>query len=525
VSTEDQKTISPATQRTQALAFAEGEDFQVPEDYILGTDWHSLSVWESPSMERLKALIRSGAVHAIFMYDADRGPSKPAHRLLFRAMCEQFSVAVRCCHGQVPDGEMGEVMEFLSAWAKERQVHRAQQGSREGLRDRARLRGLPINGHAPYGYRLRYDLRHDISVPVAFEPDPKVYPTICRIWRLAQEGLAIRAISRKLVEEGIPAPKGGTAWGPATILRLLKNPVCGGRYYALRSKAVEPKWRYRPTYGKSSEVKRPEDEWIWIEDFPVLSPVVSWEEWEAMQDRLKQNKRWSRRNSHKVYLLAGMLFCSKDGWRFNVETKPDRIYHHYKCPRRYRNSIGEPNCNAPRLNGMRTDELVWESICSFLRDPHTFMAEIERQRGAKVSEESEIKHHIDTLQRNLRKVDEMESELVNLRLRGLVSDTAIERNAAYLRAERVHYQEEIERQQAALATVNRSSEALDNIESLRDAIIDRLQSTSMEARRWVLQTLDTRVMVHDSQLEISVGTPSHVIEAVKDFYVPTTEVA
>jgi hypothetical protein len=35
VSTEDQKTISPATQRTQALALAKGGDFQVPEDYIL----------------------------------------------------------------------------------------------------------------------------------------------------------------------------------------------------------------------------------------------------------------------------------------------------------------------------------------------------------------------------------------------------------------------------------------------------------------------------------------------------------
>lgn len=85
--------------------------------------------------------------------DADRGPDKPVHRLLFRVLCQEHGVKVHCRHGQVPDGNMGEVKEYLSAWAKEKQVYRAQQGARDGLRDRARVRGLPTTNRAPYGYR------------------------------------------------------------------------------------------------------------------------------------------------------------------------------------------------------------------------------------------------------------------------------------------------------------------------------------------------------------------------------------
>ncbi len=77
-------------------------------------------------MRQLKGLIADQVIHAVFIYHPDRAPDKPAHRLLLRAMCEESHVSVRCCHGQIPDGDMGEVMEFLDAWGKEKQVRRTQ---------------------------------------------------------------------------------------------------------------------------------------------------------------------------------------------------------------------------------------------------------------------------------------------------------------------------------------------------------------------------------------------------------------
>jgi hypothetical protein len=105
-------------------------------------------------MEKLKELVRSQSIHRVFMSDPDRSPSKPAHRLLFRALCEDNGVKVACAHGQVPEGDMGEVMEFLSAWQKEKQVMRAQQGARDGLRDRAQSPRFTSCAQKPFGLHL-----------------------------------------------------------------------------------------------------------------------------------------------------------------------------------------------------------------------------------------------------------------------------------------------------------------------------------------------------------------------------------
>ena len=49
VSTDDQKEISPDAQTSAALALAEQEGCLVPPEYIIGTDWASLSVWDKPA--------------------------------------------------------------------------------------------------------------------------------------------------------------------------------------------------------------------------------------------------------------------------------------------------------------------------------------------------------------------------------------------------------------------------------------------------------------------------------------------
>ena len=64
ISSDDQKEISPDTQIKDARALAEEEGYHVPPEYIIGTDWGSLSVWSSPPMDRLKALIRERAIGA-----------------------------------------------------------------------------------------------------------------------------------------------------------------------------------------------------------------------------------------------------------------------------------------------------------------------------------------------------------------------------------------------------------------------------------------------------------------------------
>ena len=522
VSTDDQKEISPETQIREAKALATQEGFEALDEYVIGTDWHSLSVWDSPAMLKLRSLITEDAISAVVMYDADRGPSKPAHRLMMRALCDENGVRILCRYGQVPDGEMGEVMEFLSAWSKEKQVHRAQQGARDGLRDRAKVKGLPVNGSTPYGYRLRYDLSNGNKVPKAFEPVPQAHQVVNIIWEMALKGTPLRGICRSLVEQGIPAPKGGVAWNTPTVLRILKNPIYAGRYHALRTEAIGPNKRRADTYGRSSERRRDQNDWVHLEGFPVESPVVTWAEWEAVQERLKLNKLHARRNAKQTYQLGGMLFCGHDGWRLQVDGRKNRPSHSYVCPRSQRKSVGIESCSTGHLHGINTDELVWQQVSKFLSDPHTFMAEMDRQKESTDSGEAEITAKVADLGAKLRNVDKMETELVGIKLRGQVSDEAFERQGALLRAERVYYQDEIGRQQAALETYTRTFEALDTVAEVRDRFLDRLDNATVEDRRWVLEALNARVTAMDGRLEISIGVPSYFVPAD---CAPNTEVA
>jgi len=506
-STSDQLEISPDTQVKESTVMAEQMGYSIPSDQIFGCDWASETFWDSPTMERLKDLVRSGAISGIFQYDADRGPSKPVHRLLYRALCEEYGVRIFCCHGEIPAGEMGEVMEFLSAWSKEKQVHRAQQGARDGLRDRARLKGLPVTGIPPYGYQFRYEDQAGKRVPVALEPDPSTYILACRIWRLALEGQSMKSICRAME---VPSPKGRLAWHPSTIHGILRNPAYAGVYHALRQEMKTPEFRRKPgeTYGKTSSKRLPREAWCPLPDFLVLDPIVSWEEWETVQERLVRNLQESRRNGKRFYLLRGMVTCPFHPRKLTGHARGERFW--YECPVRRGHDIGAARTPCPRVAGVDAEAKVWQRVAEFLSDPAMFLAELESRRQSSAGLQSEGRERIAAEERKLEGVTREETELVGetLRLRELVSQEALERSAALLRARRTHHLEEIERQRAVLATAEQAQAAVESLAALRARIADRLDSATQEDRRRVLEVLDTRITVTETGgLDISIGVP------------------
>jgi site-specific DNA recombinase len=507
VSTDEQKDLSPETQKKEAWAMAERDGFQVEPARVLGTDWHSLSVWESPPMEKLRSLIRSRSITRVYVYHPDRLPSKPAHRMMFRALCEENQVSVHCVNGQLPEGEFGEVMEFLDAWSKEKSVKRTQDSSRDGLRDRVLEHHLPSNGHLPYGYHYRYELVNGKKTPVAVEPDAERYFVAQRIWHEAMKGSPLRAICRGLFGDKIPSPGGAPTWGPATVLRILANPVYAGRLHARRSQRVTGKTRdgQASKRAKNSEKKLDRSEWVPLDGFPVESPIVTWEEWEAMQQRLKDNKKWSKRNAHQVYLLSRLIYCGNCNWKLLAGCRAGRENHQYRCQKRMRESIGVAKCTTLPADGRKTDELVWESIYNFLANPEEFLAEMSRRQGENTDQESDIRRSITILEHKLNKVTEMETHLALKNVRGDLSDEAYHRATAMLKAEGIHYREELERQQTLLATRAEMQKSLDTLKSLRRRMMDKLDSSSPEDKRFVLQGLGTRVVVQGTELEISIA--------------------
>ena len=463
-------------------------------------------------MKQLRGLIAEQAIHAVFLYHPDRTPDKPAHRLLFRALCEEFKVSVRCCHGQIPEGDMGEVMEFLDAWAKEKQVRRTQQGVRDGLRDRVKVKGLPANNKPPYGYHFRFIEVDRKQIPVALEPS-LTYPVLKLIWEGFLQGKAIRGICHELVINNVPSPGGGTAWYPGTVYTILTNPVYAGRYYALRSFSREPKTRLKDTYGKSARGQLPFNEGHWLEDFPIESPVVTWEQFQAAQERLKLNKAESRRKSKRLFILSGILFCGQCGNRMVGFSGGNRgNYHGYRCSAHYGARLGMKSCPARDVNGPFVDSLVWDRLTAFLSNPELFMAEMGRRTTDQESSKTDSNQQMDDLEKRLQKVDAMDTELVAMKLRGETTQVVYDRNLALNRAERTHIKEEIARAQAILATYQETKEATASLIALHSQVKDKLGSATPEEKRWLLQTLDVQVTAGQDEFNIQLGVPPQFLD-------------
>ena len=119
-----------------------------------------------------------------------------------------------------------------------------------------------------------------------------------------------------------------------------------------------------------------------------------------------------------------------------------------------------------------------------------------------------------------------ESKLAGLLLNEKVTGSTFERQGALLRAERTYHLEEIDRQEAALSTMENSNEAINAMVNVRDRIAAKLDSATAEDRRWVLQGLATRVEVGVS-VTVSIGTnqrTTSVMHSGKSFLAELTRV-
>ncbi|MCH7656047.1 MAG: recombinase family protein [Chloroflexi bacterium] len=506
ISTDDQREISPETQVSEARSLAEHEGFAVPEAYVLGTDWHSLSVWESPPMERLKELIRSGAITALFMYDADRGPSKPVHRLLLRALCEEHCVAIRCVHGQVPDGDMGEVMEFLSAWAKEKQVHRAQQGSSDGLRDRVRIKKLPASNKAPYGYR--WDGTH-------FAPSD-TYSIAAGIWDMLKQGKPDRQIAGVLTRAGIPTPSGRQVWSASTICEISTNPAYCGHYTGLRTKKIEPQHRYKPTYGKTGTTSRPVEEQVVLEDL-IIRPIVTPEEFASVQERRALNKAFGGKQVVQ-YLLRGMVVCCVCGRRFTGVSAngTHRRYTYYRCSRRHP-AVGAPRCSNPPVSAPQLEAAVWDRVRRFLETPDVFFTEMEQQGTQHQGTLDSIQQAITRLEHQVQRYRGYKQRAFDEFVKGNADEETYQRTIAEYRAHVVWLEEERARQLADLEKAETLLLNIGAVKALYPRLREKLESATWDDKRFVLECLQARVAVEHQHATLELAVPDQVFGTV-----PTT---
>ena len=490
VSTEPQQTLDSQVARSKAELEKRG--YVVPPERIIKVDWTSLDLLSCPQFQQLRQWVVNKEIGAIGVLDRDRLQAKAVQRLLFLSDCREHGVEVVVCQGPpLQQDSDGEWVEFGLAKSKEVSVMRAQQGSKDALRERATVKGLSTNNHPPFGYEFD-ETKTRLKANTNWE-------TRSLIINEYLKGKTIKGVIKELQKRGILSPKGREYWPEPTIYLILKDSVNYGEYRALRRESMEPVNRRGNTYGKSSSRHQPG---IPLPNIVVERPIIAESQHEWIQERLVQNKRNARRNGKREYLLRGMIYYGGDNLRYY-----GRDIRHISWAYRYnhRGKNGNPRAYLP---GRKTEAQVEAKAREILTSNEVIENELGWREAAIQETTSKLEAELKRLDRKSNENINAESELVNLRIRGKVSDEAYDRQMVLLLAERKWVSDERERIARRLAELRKQSVSLVSLDQLRQQMADRLFSDKFEDRRFILEALNTRVIVTTdgaTEVEFTIG--------------------
>lgn len=197
-------------------------------------------------------------------------------------------------------------------------------------RDKLRREGRWAGGYAPFGMKA---VRDPESNGMKLTHDPETYKWARYIVDRYIAGDTLRSISNHLKDNGVPTARGYGQWTEGIVRGVLSS---GGLRAVVQ-------------HGKET---------VYDEDgfpIPLGEPIVTNDEWRAIQKRLTARNPRARRDAP---LLSGLAFCGCGARLYgNVQIYKDREYAYYKCL--------DKECSFKSVRQELLDSFVEEN---FLRD-------------------------------------------------------------------------------------------------------------------------------------------------------------
>lgn len=358
------------------------------------------------------------------------------------------------------DDEDDFISDLFGALAK-REKKKLLKRTKRGLLEAVR-KGQYVGSHYRLGYKYNKATR---KLEVVSE-EAEVVKLIFKLCN--EDDMGIDAIAEHLRIKGIPTVLGFAKrkgvydpkkeykrlkegeWSGRTVWRILTNPIYHGVYYYNR---VEHK-------NKRVVGKRPRKDWVEM----AVDPIITKEEFDLAQERLKARSKWADRNTKTEYLLGGLLYCGHCGSRLQGATfkacekrdksgnlarnkkghllKRWKTTSYYKCYGRSKKAGHK--CKLPYVRTEKIDKLIWKEIRSRVKQPRKLIdAEIERKRCELEKQSVSLPNRLEKLERELKKIqqaedrvldaysmdglhmDEMSRQMVRLRARKELAETEI----------------------------------------------------------------------------------------------------
>ena len=259
--------------------------------------------------------------------------------VVYKALLRRLGIGVISVSEPFDDSPAGKLLEGVIEVIDDFYSRQLSQEVVRGMREAVRQGRWP-GARPPYGYRLR-PVEENGRAYNTLAVDSESASEVIRIFDLAIQGLGIRDIAQEMRRAT------GSPWNPGRVHDLLSNPTYAGALV----------WNRR---DPGNHTTRPQDQWLVVLNHHP--PIVSRAEFEQVQQFL-HSRRPQVANPRMVgskRLLSGLIWCYCSR-QFGVVTGRGNggRYHYYQCNARNK----QRSCDAPRLNGHRTEAAILDALC------------------------------------------------------------------------------------------------------------------------------------------------------------------
>ncbi len=359
----------------------------------------------------------------------------------------------------------------ISAFEKANMIKRMKRGTVEAAK-----KGIYIGSHNLLGYRFNKETKTLQLVPEEAE-------IIKTIFRLHIEGMGSTSIARYLTSRSIPQvsefvkkrnphsnfqlPK-SSDWRASTVYRILSNPIYTGTY----------------TFHPDRKLVKEGREEAIRQEVPA---IISKEDFGIVQEKMKTQTKWNRRNNVKNrYLLKGILYCYCGSrmsgitcsayQKFDKKGIPERdkrgfLKKRWKTASYYRCFKKKNKCESKWAPLEKIETLIWNWVVAVVKNPQQLLdAEIKTHTAENQKKQRVLPEELSVKQDKLRRVKESYDRLLDAYSLGYIEKEALKTQSNKMRQERFNLESEVGSIKEALGDTETERKRLEGITSyLKDA--------------------------------------------------------
>jgi len=348
---------------------------------------------------------------------------------------------------------------------------------RDGIADRTRAGmerhardGRWLGGRPPFGYRV-------VDRRLAIDPVQGAIVKDIFDWYLS--GQRVRGIAVRLNSLGIKHPMDWTKptsrpWFEATVSNLLHKTVYFGEF----------SWRKRTdrkkVHGRTVSTKTAPDKQIKFE----VPAIVSREDFDRVQQTMKDNFTFAPRNARYPYLLRMLITCGECGRRYigMGSGRPRWYKHFYRCSSHV-GAVGRVPCAGKAVRADHLDAAIWEQCLEFINNPGDVLRELREAMSSQQDRQGDIKSDVGQMDSALLVKAKERGRVINLIRRGVISDSEGDRELAQLQGEVKQLEHQRDALQSRLMAAEDSEMRVLTAEAMLSLLADKAANADFDTKR------------------------------------------